>query len=243
MPNILICNNTKEKCQELAREILKHCSSEMKSLQYFTKEEALLSYLEESNPEPSILVIDLKFAQDGVQVAQKSIKLNPWTGVIFYSESGQWDLKVYEIDHAYGLKDPLSSDKLTRAIDKIHEIKSNIIPIKEKGVIHPVEIKTIQYLEQDRRLIHIHTVEQAYSVYIKFDDFDRNQRHSFIRCHNSFVVNFLHVKGMQEFYFLMKNGDTIPISRSRRSHAREEYEAYISRQPQTMFNGPPRRRD
>ena len=45
-----------------------------------------------------------------VNINSGTIKLNPWTGVIFYSESGEWDLKVYEIDHAYGLECPLSKD-------------------------------------------------------------------------------------------------------------------------------------
>ena len=191
--------------------------------------------MEESNPEPSILVIDLEFCEDGVRVAERSIGLNPWIGIIFYSESGKWDLRVYEIDHAYGSGCPLSKDKLTAAIDKainkIEKAKTNILPIKEKGIIHPVNIKEIQYLEQDRRIIHIHTEREAYSMYVKLTEFDKERRHCFIRCHNSFIVNFLHVRAMQDYSFLMRNGARVPISRSRRDQAREEYEAYITRQP------------
>jgi DNA-binding LytR/AlgR family response regulator len=233
MPNILICNNSKEKSEDIAGKIREWCTSQIESIIYFENEEALLSYLEESNPEPSILVIDLEFCKNGVCVAERSKIINPWIGIIFYSENGKWDLSIYDIDHAYGLDFPLSKDKtagaVKKALEKIEKAKTNILPIKEKGIIHPVNIKEIQYFEQDRRLIHIHTEAQAYSVYVKFNEFEKDKREAFIRCHNSFVVNFCYVRGMEDFSFTLINGKRIPISRSRRNQAKKAYEAFISR--------------
>ncbi|MDX9888137.1 MAG: LytTR family transcriptional regulator DNA-binding domain-containing protein [Anaerovoracaceae bacterium] len=233
MPNILICNNSKEKSEDIASNIIEWCNNQIESIIYFENEEALLSYLEESKPQPSILFIDLAFCKKGLHIAKRSTRINPWIGIIFYNETGKWDLSVYDIDHAYGLDFPLSKDKtagaVKKALEKIDKAKTNILPIKEKGIIHPLNIKEIQYLEQDRRLIHIHTEEQAYSVYVKFNDFEKDEREAFIRCHNSFVVNFCYVRGMEDFSFTLINGKRIPISRSRRNQAKKAYEAFISR--------------
>jgi DNA-binding LytR/AlgR family response regulator len=233
MPNILICNNSKEKSEYIASKIREWCVSQIESIIYFENEEALLSYLEESNPEPSILVIDLEFCENGLRAAERSKRINPWIGIIFYSENGKWDLRVYDIEHAYGLDFPLSKDKtavaVKKALEKIDKAKIDIFPVKEKGIIHPVNIKEIQYLEQDRRVIHIHTEAQAYSVYVKINEFEKDKREAFIRCHNSFVVNFCFVRGMGDFFFTLINGERIPISRSRRNQAKEAYEAFISR--------------
>lgn len=234
MPNILICNSSKEKSYDIASKVQDYCGDQVKSVICFDKGEALLSYLEENNPESSILFIDLGFCKDGLRIAELSLRVNPWTVILFSADNGKWDLNVYKIDHAYGLEYPFSKEKLRiaidKAIEKIDKVKSTLIPIKEKGIINPVNLKEIHYLEQYRRVIYINT-EKQYRVYAKFSEINNYQADFFVRCHNSFVVNFLYVRGMEECYFLMKDGKKIPISRSRRNQAREEYEAFITRGP------------
>ncbi len=234
MVNVLICNSSLQESEELRQKALQ-CSDRIKSVIFFEEKDTFLFYLEEHRSEPSIIIIELEFCKDGVKIAQKAKSLNPWAEIIFLCTKGKWTTEVYNVDHVYGLECPLSEEKLqtaiNRALDKIDDKRNTLFPIKKKGIIYAIPIKGIQYLEQDRRMIHVHTEEDTHSIYVKFSEIEKYKTDYFARCHNSYAVNFFYVYSMTDQHFMMKNGKKIPISRSRKNETKEAYEAFITRKP------------
>lgn len=86
--------------------------------------------------------------------------------------------------------------------------------------------RNILYVESDRRRITVHTAQQQSSYYERLDTAERQLGSSFLRCHQSFLVNLRHIWEMRPEYFLLYNGSVIPISRSRRSQANEVWGRY-----------------
>lgn len=234
MPNILICNRSREESEFLGNKALSYYSQEIGSVIIFETGEALLSYLEERIPEPNILVVELGFCKDVLKTANKAKEINPWTEIIFLCNNGEWNLEVYEVDHVYGLACPYSDEKLEaalkRAMGKIGENHKTLLPVKKKGIIYPINIREIQYIENDRRTINIYTEGQCHSLYLKFSEIEKYKTDYFVRCHNSYAVNLFYVRAMEDFNFVMNCGKNIPISRSRRMEAREAYEVFITRE-------------
>ena len=67
----------------------------------------------------------------------------------------------------------------------------------------------------------------------KLDDVDRwICGETFVRCHNSFIVNLNYIAQYSKTSFLMKNGAEIPISRS---HQKEVKEKFLIWESQSRF--------
>ena len=235
MVNVLICNGSHQESQELREKTINCCRDRVKAVILFDEKETFLFYLEEHISEPNIIIIGLDFCKDGLKIAEKAKALNPWSEIIFLCNNGRWTMDVYNVDHIYGLECPLSEGKIkiaiTRALDKIGKNQNSLFPIKKKGITYALHIKDIQYLEQDKRVIHLHTDGEIHTIYVKFSEIEKYRTDFFIRCHSSYAVNFLFVKSMTDQHFIMKNGKKIPISRSRKDETRKSYEAFISREP------------
>lgn len=235
MVNILICNGSQQESQELREKLLQCCNDRLKATIFFEESDTFLFYLEEHRAEPNIVIIELEFCKNGLKIADKAKELNPWSEIIFLSKNGEWTTDVYNVDHVYGLELPLSDEKLKEAIhrglEKIDEKRNTLLPIKKKGTIYAVSLKEIQYLEQERRMIHIHTEKEIHSLYIKFSEIEKYRTDYFARCHNSYAVNFFFVTLMADQHFIMKCGKKIPISRSRKHETEIAYEDFITRQP------------
>lgn len=235
MVDILICNSSLKVSEELHHKALECYSDRIKAAIIFEDNDTLFFYLEEHNPEPSILIIELEFCKNGIEVAERAKKINPWLVIIFISNDDKWKMEVYDIEHVYGLEYPLTIEKLkiaiTLALNKIDEKRNTLFPIKKKGIVFAIPVKEIQYLEQDRRMIYIHTEEEVYSLYVKFSEIEKYKTDYFTRCHNSYAVNLFYVNLMSDLFFIMKCGRKIPISRSRKNEAKAAYEAFLSRKP------------
>ena len=233
MLKILICDDSPKEAEELKEKIVECCKDRIHSIYLFQNEDPLKFYLEENDSEPAVLLIDLCFCQDGIGLARKAKQLNPWLQVIFLINSGDMNLDIYDVDHIYALEEPLKPEKLKaaflKAVQKIDENKRELIPIQKRGITYAVPLKKIEYLEKDRRLVHIHMDAEKHSIYAKFEEMKKYKTDYFVRCHNSYVVNLIHVENMEDQHFLLKNGRKIPISRSRCKEAKDAYLAFLMR--------------
>jgi two-component system response regulator LytT len=235
MLKILICDDSPKEGEALRDEILKCCGDRVGSVSLFQKKESLKFYLEDNDFEPAILMIDLNFCKDGIGLAEKAKQLNPWIQIIFLVNQGNMTLDVYDVDHIYSLEEPLNLEKLKvafqKAIQKIDENRRELIPIRKRGITYAIPLKKIEYIEKDRRLVHLYMGAAKHSVYAKFEDLKKYKRDYFVRCHNSYVVNLIHVENMEDQHFLLKNGRKVPISRSRCKEAKESYLSFLMRSP------------
>lgn len=93
----------------------------------------------------------------------------------------------------------------------------------------------IVYIERDKRDTYIYfggTVEPL-RVSDKLDDIDSLIcDDTFVRCHNSFIVNLDYVAQYRKVGFQMKDGAEIPVSRS---HQKEVKEIFLSWERESRF--------
>lgn len=84
----------------------------------------------------------------------------------------------------------------------------------------------IVYIERDKRdtYIYLGGAAEPLKVSDKLDDVDRwICGETFVRCHNSFIVNLNYISQYSKTNFLMKNGAEIPISRSHQKEVKEKF--------------------
>lgn len=87
----------------------------------------------------------------------------------------------------------------------------------------------IVYIERDKRDTYIYFggVIDPLKVSDKLDDLERWVcQGTFVRCHNSFIVNLNYISQYCKTGFLMKNGAEIPISRSHQKDVKEKFQVW-----------------
>lgn len=91
---------------------------------------------------------------------------------------------------------------------------------------HKVLIRDILYFESNKRKVFIVMEENTFELYGKLNDIENSLKAckvSFLRVHQSFLVNYKHIKGQSYDFVLMDNGKKISISEDRRKMISEQY--------------------
>ena len=89
----------------------------------------------------------------------------------------------------------------------------------------------ILYLEHLARRTCIHTATQVYSSGEKLQDLLNRMGSQFCSCHKSFAVNLYQVRTLHHTCITLRNGVSVPVSRSRYPHVRDVFARL------TMHNG------
>lgn len=92
--------------------------------------------------------------------------------------------------------------------------KNNFIEIicaKEKILVN---VKEIQLIERDGRIIRIVTNATDYTIYESLDSILSRLPENFVRCHTGFIVNLDYVVSIHADYLMMKNDRKISIGRT-----------------------------
>lgn len=101
--------------------------------------------------------------------------------------------------------------------------------VKNKDVQMRIEHSNISYFESRQRIVIMHTPQQAIEFYAKLSDVEAAlPPDSFVRCHQSYIVNMNYIKTLDKAnrLFVLNSGITIEISKSQYSHAIAEYERF-----------------
>ena len=91
---------------------------------------------------------------------------------------------------------------------------------------HKVSVRDILYFESNKRKVFIVTREETFELYGKLNEIENSLKSckaSFLRVHQSFLVNYKHVKGQAYDFVIMDNGKKISISEDRRKMISEQY--------------------
>jgi DNA-binding LytR/AlgR family response regulator len=168
----------------------------------------------------------------GIETAQKLRAILKDVIIIFISSSDEFYPQAYDVFAFNYLMKPLNREKLYRVLDTafgdMHRGGQQKISISYKSTVYSVDCREILYLESQDKIILFHMQDKSeYKCYGRLDDilkllpFDQ-----FIRCHQSYAVNRLHINEMGENHFRIgKVG--ISISKKHIKHAKENYLAYL----------------
>lgn len=186
-----------------------------------------LALANSSNPDLLLLDIQLK---DGTSFELLE-KLKLETNVIFITAFQEFALKALKLGALDYILKPIDFDELNNAIGKIKNKFSNSFQFKEanehlkgrgskiilKSIegIHVVNFEeivycqsngsyTIFYLKNNKTIMMSKNIKEYENIL---------PENSFIRCHNSFIVNISQIEQIsKEYELLLRNGDRIPVS-------------------------------
>ncbi len=230
MLKIAVCDDEKTICDYLEKRINGYLAKidEDAEVSVFYDSTPLIEKCRESN-DFDIIFLDIKMKTlNGVDCAKLLRENDVNSLIVFVTSSAEYVFSGYEVK---AFRYILKTD-LVNAFDRIFgeclaELKKNtdkFFPLKTTSVVKNIPLNDILYFESDKRVLIVHTKVEEHSFYGKLDDIEAFLKDdNFIRIHQSFLVNALKIKSVSKTEVVLKNGDILPVSKSRATAVKEAY--------------------
>lgn len=199
----------------------------------YTNGETLIDEFMDSKPSVDILFLDIYMPGiDGVKTAQRIRGERKDIKIIFISSSKEHYPQAYEVFAFNYILKPFDRERLysvlDRAIDEIKRGRSHKIRFSYKSTVYSVDCRDILYIESRDKLILFHLADvSTLQCYGKLDGIAKElPEQSFIRCHQSFIVNTSYITEMGENHFCVGQV-VIGISKKHLKPAKDKYYAYL----------------
>lgn len=93
-----------------------------------------------------------------------------------------------------------------------------------RGTAHRIGSDSILFISSERNHLEIHTASgKNVTVSGKLDEAEKQLESGFVRCHKSYLVNLKYIAKYTATQFYLMNGDTVPISRSKKKESADKY--------------------
>lgn len=168
----------------------------------------------------------------GIEVARRVRETEPYLPVIFTTTERDYAVDGFAVRGTDYLIKPLDPAQVARCMERLREflaVPSSICLLEPSGRGHstPVEVAMddILYGQYLDHVMTVYTRSGAYRTRQSFQDFTARLPHTgrFYVCGRGLVVNLSHVRQVGEDAVLLKNGEALPFSRSRKQDVQKAY--------------------
>lgn len=185
-----------------------------------------------------IYFLDIIMQIEGTKVARKIKELDESSVIVFITTSKDYAIEAFDVRAVDYILKPINVESFNSKMDAIlktmetHLKKTFVFKATNHSVVS-VSIENVVYIESYNRrmIIHMDSMEEISSPILRtrFQDsipFDFKSHH-FIQCHSSYIVNFNQIRSIEKSYFVMKNGDAVPISKQYYQDVKKKYISYL----------------
>lgn len=225
--NIAIVDDDKNQCNFLSHEVnlwankreLVTCVNTYPSAESFWFEFA-------ENNDFDIVLLDIEMpGMNGMELAHKLRAENAMLQIIFVTGYSDYISEGYDVSALHYLMKPVSQDKLfevlSRAANKCEcSVKKLKVSFDRETKLIP--ISHIMYVEAQKQYVIIHSIDGTYKMKCSLSDIDSQLDEYFKKCQRSFIVNLSYVTRIKNDSLMLKNGESVPISRGMSSIIKDE---------------------
>lgn len=205
--------------KEWLRENKEKCGMSDVNMMTFLSGEELLKYCLMEERVPDIILLEIKLKGiDGLEVAKRLLKYNQMCVIIFLTNYEDYVYDSFKVNAFRYILKPMCREKLPEALlsavnmiqetDKFFSFQVH----RRKEVILS---QKIMFLESKKRIIEL-TMDNHEPVRRFYDSMANVQKRllgkSFVRCHQSYIVNTRYVEGIEGNIIYLKGGRKIPVS-------------------------------
>ena len=232
MTHVLICDNNPIFADFLKQEVQRHLPVPSEITVCHTRED-LRALTKQILPQIVLLDIHLDDSpENGITLAKELFPAGSGTAVIFVTGYTEYVSDVYETEHIYFIRKTIQSDYLKKALQKAlqhQESRSPVFPVRSNGSTLLIDLREVLFMESFYRKIRIHMWNETIECYGAFSSLPEFVSRHMIQCHKSFLANPDYIRTMDRQHFLLRNGTSVPISRSRYNESRQAFLDYCAR--------------
>ncbi len=183
-----------------------------------------LSLLEGYTPKYDIVLMDIALPHmNGMDAAKKLREIDKTVALIFVTNMAQYAVNGYEVNAMDFIVKPVSysnfSLKIKRALEYIHNDKAVKISIYTPDGVNVISASAVKYVEVSDHKIIWHTTDGELVSFGSLTKVENDlPKPEFIRCNACYIVNLKYVKEVHSNSVVMKGGEELQISRSKKQN-------------------------
>lgn len=228
--SVVVCDDEKEILEHSCSLLNEYAQEQGIILELHSFEKAFdcLNYL--CAHQADLLVLDIFLKDDmGTKLAVKVREFNPHIKLVFLSTSNEFATESFEVNASYYLIKPLTKEKLSKALERcaLFEVK-HFVTIDTGHQLITLDPKAVILLEVNNKYTYIHTASGVITELCplaKLAEYFKEP--DFCMIHRSFIINFNHVKEVEDEFFVMKNGFRAPIRTRGTKAVKEQYMQWL----------------
>lgn len=177
-----------------------------------------------------IIYLDIEMdREDGISAANRIRKYDKNVLIIYVTSHENHMKESFTVRPFRFLVKPVSEKQMEVCFKEAYEdiyTEDFYFRYSYQRINHKIPIRDILYFESNKRKVYIVTKEETFELYGKLNTIEKSLNKckvSFLRIHQSYLVNYKHVKGQSYDYVVMDNGNEISISEDRRKLISEQY--------------------
>jgi DNA-binding LytR/AlgR family response regulator len=230
---IAVCDDNKYFLQELQKQLL--TLPIVKNIFVFSDLRMFLSSVEDGNfYDAALMDIDWNENRTGIDAAAELYKLNPEIKIIYVTgRNDRYSQHIFlqRANLSGYLTKPVDIEllkiNLQKVADTISFSEQPTITLKRNGSIVMVQLREVYFFESKGRTIETHTVGEVIVSYGRLNDIICILPPGFYQCHKSYIVNMNQIQRFQSDKILLRNGELVPVSRSKYNEAKKAFINYI----------------
>lgn len=227
MRNMAICDDEPLYRERLAQSVRAHGNGQAAQLQLFDSPAALLQAVHMHGYAPDIAVLDIQMDEmTGIELAKQLNAALPQCAIIFVSSFLGFATDVYEAEHTYFILKSELEQRIGTALQRA--LNRKVPPVLHYPVtqgyrsVSCAQVLCLERILRRTKLTLLGGITE-WTALPPAELLDAEAAQQFIRCHQSYWVNFRQIETMENDCFLLPGGLRVPISRTYRSTAREQF--------------------
>lgn len=221
--SIAICDDEPEACEQIIRILKTHPRYKSFKVYRYSSGEQLRDQARRRKMAFDLIILDIRLKElDGVQVGEFLRQTDPgkYANILFISSDSSYAMRLFALRPLNFLLKPIEPEKLLHSLDTAIELAQKVdscFTYKYDRTHHKLSYDKIRYFESKAKRIIIHCTEDAEPVYFyaRIDEIvGMVSKKDFWQIHQSFVVNWLHVKSVDRDTVILDDDTRLPISRN-----------------------------
>lgn len=224
MIRIAVCDDDKKICAQIENILLDYSSKNCLKIavDVFYSGESLVEYIKGGNTF-DLIYLDIEMGElSGIEVGRQLRKVfkDYSTEIVYISGKDGYDRQLFDFQPLHFIPKPIREkvviDDLKLALERAQKL-SAFFQYQKGYDTYKIPINEIIYFESVNREIKIVTVKGNDIFYGSLEDTElKVSSQHFLHIHRSYLINYEHISILRYKEVIMSNGETIPISRSKR---------------------------
>lgn len=172
---------------------------------------------------------------DGIETAKRIREFSDEVFIVFITAYVDYTLEGYKVDAVrYLLKNNVNFPAaVEECMDAIKE-KTNYKDVKKEFKFNEgkkkISLNRLLYIESKLHKLEFHVMENELKIFTLYETLNKIENelegNSFVRVHQSFLVNLKHIRSINRYEALLSNGIKLNIPRARYKYVETMYIAY-----------------